>query len=310
MHFGIFLISCLLSMRLSLFDSTSTATCTTPTVESSSQVSYNHDRSNEQMQETSPLLPNNSAEAHDGKLDSKRSIWQGLMALIFVGVVIGFVWFAIVKVFGTNSNSAIPTPKVPGKTLAVQVASVHFDKYLRFDQQGALLTEYIPWAGSSTMTVHFQSGTGCFKMQTSKTKWVSFDNNGKFAYVATSDEAETFEFHSPEGKSFSEPGDDVVTRINLCGRDQFWTVERESDLGSPNGQLVLALQPGTSRRLVGQSDDGITVATVTSDVKLFRVETVKPFHGVNLGGWFIPEIWMNPGFSNYTGLGWAGSLCK
>lgn len=43
---------------------------------------------------------------------------------------------------------------------------------------------------------------------------------------------------------------------------------------------------------------------------LFRIEVVEPVRGVNLGGSFIPEIWMNPSFSNYTGLHWAGSLCK
>lgn len=43
---------------------------------------------------------------------------------------------------------------------------------------------------------------------------------------------------------------------------------------------------------------------------LFRIEVVEPIRGVNLGGSFIPEIWMNPSFSNYTGLHWAGSLCK
>lgn len=31
--------------------------------------------------------------------------------------------------------------------------------------------------------------------------------------------------------------------------------------------------------------------------------------GVNLGGWFIPEVWMAKDFFNGTGLGWGGSLC-
>jgi hypothetical protein len=261
------------------------------------------------MQETSPLLPNNSTYANGGQVDSKRSIWQGVVALVVGIVAIGFVWFAIVKVFGTDSNTAVPTSKL-SETPAVHIASVHFSTYLRFDDQSALLTENFPWAGSSTMTVRPQSGTKCFKLQTSKAKWVSFDSNGKFTYATTSDEADTFELYSSEGESLDGPGDSVVTMIKLCGRNLYWTVEHDMDLVTPKGQLVLALQPGTSRRLVGQSGDGATVGTVTSDVKLFRVEAVKPFHGVNLGGWFIPEIWMNPGFSNYTGLGWAGSLCK
>ena len=30
---------------------------------------------------------------------------------------------------------------------------------------------------------------------------------------------------------------------------------------------------------------------------------------MNLGGWFIPEVWMAKDFFNGTGLGWGGSLC-
>eukprot|EP01038_Epipyxis_sp_PR26KG_P012436 gene12436-16680_t len=37
---------------------------------------------------------------------------------------------------------------------------------------------------------------------------------------------------------------------------------------------------------------------------------VKPVRGVNLGGWFIPEVWMVPSFFAGTGLGWSGSLCR
>jgi hypothetical protein len=45
-------------------------------------------------------------------------------------------------------------------------------------------------------------------------------------------------------------------------------------------------------------------------MSVFRLYQPYQIRGVNLGGWFIPEIWMNPSFSNYTGLHWAGSLCK
>jgi hypothetical protein len=37
---------------------------------------------------------------------------------------------------------------------------------------------------------------------------------------------------------------------------------------------------------------------------------VSPIRGVNLGGWFIPEVWMTPNFYVGTGLGWGGSLCR
>ena len=36
---------------------------------------------------------------------------------------------------------------------------------------------------------------------------------------------------------------------------------------------------------------------------LFEIETVTQHRGVNLGGWFIPEVWMLSSFFDGTGLG-------
>ncbi|RYG66532.1 hypothetical protein EON64_09570, partial [archaeon] len=43
---------------------------------------------------------------------------------------------------------------------------------------------------------------------------------------------------------------------------------------------------------------------------LFSLEFVRQIQGVNLGGWFVPEVWMNRDFYEGTGLGWGGSLCR
>jgi len=43
---------------------------------------------------------------------------------------------------------------------------------------------------------------------------------------------------------------------------------------------------------------------------VFEVIELPQWRGVNLGGWFIPEVWMNPAFFNDTGLGWGGSVCS
>eukprot|EP01039_Chlorochromonas_danica_P011177 gene11177-12462_t len=42
---------------------------------------------------------------------------------------------------------------------------------------------------------------------------------------------------------------------------------------------------------------------------LFSIQPAPRIQGVNLGGWFIPEVWMNPSFFAGSGLGWSGSLC-
>ena len=43
---------------------------------------------------------------------------------------------------------------------------------------------------------------------------------------------------------------------------------------------------------------------------IIKFHKVNLFYGVNLGGWFIPEVWMNPSFYDGSGLGWSGSLCR
>lgn len=54
-----------------------------------------------------------------------------------------------------------------------------------------------------------------------------------------------------------------------------------------------------------------TFDTVDSQLhpSIFEVQVLRQVRGVNLGGWFIPEVWMSPAFYNDTGLGWGGSLC-
>eukprot|EP01032_Pedospumella_encystans_P020580 gene20580-23376_t len=100
-------------------------------------------------------------------------------------------------------------------------------------------------------------------------------------------------------------------KLKVCKEDLWWeVVEREdsSILNSASYLTVLARRPGFDR---GVKPLGKTVQNDAAVLEnLFRVHTVEPIHGVNLGGWFIPEIWMNPSFSNYTGLHWAGSLCN
>jgi len=42
---------------------------------------------------------------------------------------------------------------------------------------------------------------------------------------------------------------------------------------------------------------------------VLEVEALVQYRGVNLGGWFIPEVWMLGSFFSGTGQGWGSSLC-
>lgn len=46
------------------------------------------------------------------------------------------------------------------------------------------------------------------------------------------------------------------------------------------------------------------------ELQYFSFQEYKPIQGVNLGGWFIPEYWMNPSFFQESSFGWWSSLCR
>lgn len=59
----------------------------------------------------------------------------------------------------------------------------------------------------------------------------------------------------------------------------------------------------------GGGGEDPTMGAVSPLLSAFDVIAVDQLRGVNLGGWFIPEVWMASAFFNGTGLGWGGSLC-
>ena len=58
-----------------------------------------------------------------------------------------------------------------------------------------------------------------------------------------------------------------------------------------------------------RSNNGVDMKSTRPLLTAFDVIKVPQLRGVNLGGWFIPEVWMASDFFNGTGLGWGGSLC-
>lgn len=59
----------------------------------------------------------------------------------------------------------------------------------------------------------------------------------------------------------------------------------------------------------GKNDGDVDDIDGDQLVSSFHIDAETTIRGVNLGGWFIPEVWMNRLFYNGTGLGWGGSLC-
>ena len=99
--------------------------------------------------------------------------------------------------------------------------------------------------------------------------------------------------------------DDTMPPSSIIISDQVSESESESSLRGHSG-----------RKLRGAKSGG----------NLFQIKEVPQLKGVNLGGMFVPEVWMNPSFYNGTmmngtmtnqpvndqgtPLGWGGSLCR
>lgn len=109
--------------------------------------------------------------------------------------------------------------------------------------------------------------------------------------------------------TFMKPGERVMMKV--CD-SKHWLVIGQKELpnglrdptlsvsGSGHGHFAPLL--GRNRRL----DPALTAPDLGSVLSLTPVPQQR---GVNLGGWFIPEVWMNPSFFQGSGLGWGGSLC-
>ena len=85
----------------------------------------------------------------------------------------------------------------------------------------------------------------------------------------------------------------------------------------PHDYLSITI-PSTSSHHSPQPTSNLTlrfISSVTttsiqqSHAMIWSVHLLRLQQGVNLGGYFIPEVWMNPSFYQGTGLGWSGSLC-
>lgn len=198
----------------------------------------------------------------------------------------------------------------------IQIVSEKYQLFLRTDPllAGSIsLSENIPWLHGSTFE-QFYVDSKCFTLKTLSSRWLMLDRKTSVISPLDMDGSQATQFeivYADDNTNQNKNKKGKSAKLKVCREDLWWeVVEREdsSILDSASYHTVLARRPGLDR---GVKPFGKTVQNDAAALEnLFRVHTVEPIHGVNFGGWFIPEIWMNPSFSNYTGLHWAGSLCK
>ena len=258
--------------------------------------------------ETCRLLPDNSPPT-DPKPSNFAIRLFSLSALLSVIVIVVLVWY--------HRTSPRKDHVELTRSDNIQIMSEKYQLFLRTDPllAGSIsLSENIPWLHGSTFEQFYVDESKCFTLKTLSSSWLVLDR--KTSVISPQDvdgsEATQFEIvYSDDSTNQNKNKKGKSAKLKVCREDLWWeVVEREdsSILESASYLTVLARRPGLDR---GVKPLGKTAQNDAAALEnLFRVHTVEPIRGVNLGGWFIPEIWMNPSFSNYTGLHWAGSLCK
>jgi glucan 1,3-beta-glucosidase len=154
------------------------------------------------------------------------------------------------------------------------IKSTTSNKYYWVNGTSIHMTEECPRIKSSSF--HLTTQGSCFRISTFNGVWVIL-NGSELALSSIETQATLFQVSSTEFNRDSA----FVSALKVCGKD-LWVSDRNHE-GQP--------------------------ASTTQLPSTFEFFRPVPVRGVNLGGWFIPEVWMNPSFFNDTGTGWGGSLC-
>jgi glucan 1,3-beta-glucosidase len=243
-----------------------------------------------------------------------------------------FFLFALLSVFASmfiflvptrDSDSLYLTLLDDGARLQLKLLPDNDDnyKYLRVDKytNKLLLTDSFPRVQSSTFEVH--SHGECFKLKSLSGNWLRFDpNEGNIGADATSsldatllvavaakplsnNTIDSSNMYSSNGVKIKQNG--VPIMLKVCERNYWLQQEGISVIVKEHSSSSFFSLTGSNSNL---NTDEYEYAEMNATV--FEIETVEQVKGVNLGGWFIPEVWMDPWFFADTGLGWGGSLCR
>lgn len=151
--------------------------------------------------------------------------------------------------------------------------------FLRIDSTKNIVTatEMYPWLHGSTFKLELNTNE-CFSLLTIGGHWLSVGND-RIIFAST-----------------------IRNKSNLC------LAPRKSR----DAVNLVYFQNWDSSWLSFKNNEEQPVLVATFDKtnkQIYELITIPEVRGVNLGGWFIPEVWMTPSFFSGSGLGWGGSLC-
>lgn len=241
----------------------------------------------------------------DHNYSETRSYWRCCQCIslppnfLFISIVVlcfvSFIFllqeflFSSIEAFRSSQFLYNTIIKYQGKIYLQDTDSTLF---LRSDMNSQFLfTDSFPRLHGSSFSLHQSShNKHCFKLQTSAGFWLKLNSNWRV--VSSSSEANAMELSFSTNslhESIVETKMILESLVVVCNQPLMYLVANNRSFDK---ELVLEVQRGSL------------------NASVFRISKQVQVKGVNLGGWFIPEVWMSPGFYNGTGLGWGGSLCS
>jgi hypothetical protein len=198
-----------------------------------------------------------------------------------------------------------------------------------------LLSEPFPRVHSSAFIVHRERE--CFRLESKLGTWVYLDEATGELRGDYSDEITATKFVAvmvgPKGRPNRQVGDisaqeDLLMKLKLCSADVWLTINEDGIAGyskvnvfpHPSVKVSSRVSSGVGAGSISNSNSdsdsnsNSNSNAIENEIAVsagaFEVELVKPIRGVNLGGWFIPEVWMTPSFfENDPYPLWKDSLC-
>lgn len=241
--------------------------------------------------------------------------------LVILCLILPFLGLYLVHSFQQTLDTFDSTTLLPNGA-KVQLFSPSSNFYLRVDtgesSTQATVTERkslklvadipFPWLHGSSFEV-FRSNNHCFQLKSMKNFWLRVDSvtGDLTADGSTWFDGEHFALQPMQENQLT--GDSrIYYQLKVCNYQYYFGSYRTKP-----GSFAIKLTPDSMSRRKSDWFPWARQSVNSSNSKGFHtaleVKIVKPWLGVNLGGWFIPEFWMNPTFYNASGLEWASSVC-
>lgn len=221
--------------------------------------------------------------------------WRAVFAII---LLIVFVLLLLLCAPKHVISNLYPVDTLSSNGLKVNFRSHNDDKnhglYMKVNLPGEniILGDTFPKYQSSTFEVFLREENDvCYKLKSMNGRWVTIQENDNTLIAS-----EKRFFYATEFESYYiQAKNKKIFKLKVCDKLQFVEVRSAAHISvlstKPNAALYLGI------------DEASTHGTV------LEVQAVDQYRGVNLGGWFIPEVWMLGSFFAGTGQGWGSSLC-